>query len=107
MSALNPQIPLQPSANQIIHNYITVETAAEITGYNIQYLRRLLRSGKLTGTKVGQVWLIKLSALELYFQERESCFDRRCGPKSTVTDETFSFVNAPCIQTYTEKDKEE
>jgi len=98
MSAFNPQI---------IDNHMAVQSAAEFTGYNVQYLRRLLRAGKLSGTKIGQVWLIKLASLEAYFQERDSSSDRRCGPKSTVTDEMYSIVNTPCLQTYTEEVQEE
>jgi len=37
-----------------------VQAAAEATGYNIQYLRRLLRSGKLEGIKIGQMLLIDI-----------------------------------------------
>jgi hypothetical protein len=94
MSAFNPQV---------IDNHISVQAAAQFTGYNIQYLRRLLRARKLTVTKIRQVWLIKLSSLEAYFQERENSSDRRCGPKSAVIDEVYSNVNTLCLQTYTEE----
>ena len=107
MSVFNTQILLQPSNNQIIHNHITVQTASDISGYNVQYLRRLLRAGKLEAVQVGQVWLIKLSSLEAYFQEREGSSDRRCGPKGIWTYEMNSIVNTTCLQTYTEKNKEE
>ena len=42
------------STEILVEKYITVQAAAEITGYNIQYLRRLLRSGKLEGIKIDQ-----------------------------------------------------
>jgi hypothetical protein len=77
MSALNTQIPTNLSIGQVIANHIPVQAATHISGYNAQYLRRLLRAGKLDGVKVGQVWLIKLPSLEAYFQERESSSDRR------------------------------
>jgi len=35
-----------------INRHITVQAAAEVTGYNIQYLRRILRSGMLKGCKM-------------------------------------------------------
>jgi hypothetical protein len=47
-----------PTPNQVINNHITVQTAAEITGYNIQYIRRMLGSSVLEGIKISQVWLI-------------------------------------------------
>ena len=57
------QLPLfQFSSQQVIDNHITVQEAAEITGYNVQYLRRLLRAGKLEAIKVGQIWLVNLTS---------------------------------------------
>jgi len=49
---------LQSSKPVILDNIISVIAAAECTGYSQQYLRRLLRRGKLNGLKLGQVWLI-------------------------------------------------
>jgi len=43
---------------QVIHNHITVQEAAEITGYNTLYLRLILRAGKLDAMKIGQIWLV-------------------------------------------------
>ena len=39
----------------VVNNHITVQAAAEISGYSLQYLRRLLRCGKLAGLKIGLV----------------------------------------------------
>jgi hypothetical protein len=81
MSALNTQIPTYLSTEQAIVNHVSVESATEISGYNAQYLRRLLRAGKLEGVKVGQVWLINLASLQTYFSCAISSNDMRCGPK--------------------------
>jgi hypothetical protein len=81
MSALNTQIPTNLSTKQVIANHISVEAATEISGYNAQYLRRLLRAGKLNGVKVGQVWLIHLTSLQTYFSSALSSNDMRFGPK--------------------------
>ena len=76
-----------PNTSQQFHNgilvnrHITVQAAAEVTGYNIQYLRRILRSGVLKGVKIGQLWLIEMQSLEMYLQHVESTSDRRCGPR--------------------------
>ena len=40
-----------------------------------------MRSGKLKGIKIGQLWLIEMEALEMYLQHVESTSDRRCGPR--------------------------
>ena len=81
MIAFNTQSTSQSKTPPIINNHVTVNTAAEVTGYNIQYLRRLLRSGTLEGIKIGQIWLIEMQSLEMYLQHTESTSDRRCGPR--------------------------
>jgi len=65
----------------LINQHVTVQATADVTGYNIQYLRRLLRSGTLEGIKIGQIWLIDVDSLEAYLQHVEATSDRRCGPK--------------------------
>jgi len=65
----------------LINHHITVHAAAKVTGYNIQYLRRMLRSGVLKGVKIGQMWMIEMDALETYIKRVESTSDRRCGPR--------------------------
>ena len=81
MISLTTQTTSQSSTNHIINNHITVNNAAEIPDYNIQYLRRLLRSGTLEGIKIGQIWLIEMESLETYLQHVENTSDRRCGPR--------------------------
>ena len=39
-------------------DYITARTAAEMSGCNQQYLRRLLRGNILISKRLGQLWLI-------------------------------------------------
>ena len=65
----------------LITQHITVQAAADATGYNIQYLRRLLRSGTLEGVKIGQMWLIDTESLAAYLDHIDTTSDHRCGPK--------------------------
>jgi len=83
MSALNTHIPTNLLTEKVIANHISVQAATEISGYNAQYLRRLLRAGILDGVKVGQVWLIDLASLQTYISCALSSNDMRCGPKGT------------------------
>jgi excisionase family DNA binding protein len=69
----------------VLEKHLSVKAAAETFGYNGQYLRRLLRAGRLEGTKVGQVWLIKLSSLEEHLRNGQTVQDRRFGPQGIVT----------------------
>ena len=81
ISFKSPYIPPQINTGILISKHITVQAAAEVTGYNIQYLRRILRSGVLRGIKIGQMWLIEMESLEAYLQRVEGTSDRRCGPR--------------------------
>jgi hypothetical protein len=51
---------------------ITVAEASARTGYTIQHLARLLRTGKIAGRKLGPVWVTTVEAVEVY---------RRSDPK--------------------------
>jgi excisionase family DNA binding protein len=64
----SPSISQKSKTGILINQHITVQAAAEATGYNIQYLRRMLRSGALKGVKIGQMWLIDMEALETYLE---------------------------------------
>lgn len=65
----------------VLENCLSVKVAAEYSGYSQQYLRRLLRLGKLTGLKIGQLWLIEMGAFEVYLAHGENSKDHRFGPK--------------------------
>ncbi|MBT3189728.1 MAG: hypothetical protein HN736_16140 [Anaerolineae bacterium] len=47
----------------------------------MQYLRRLLRNSKIEGIKIGQLWLIDISALDIYIEQALDATDQRFGPK--------------------------
>ena len=65
----------------IFNNCISVKAAAFHSGYNLQYLRRLLRDSRLTGMKLGQTWLIDKSTFEAYLENAVSSKDNRFGPQ--------------------------
>jgi hypothetical protein len=79
VSFITPNISQQFHTGILVNRHITVQVAAEVTGYNIQYLRRILRSGMLKGIKIGQMWLIEME--EAYLKRVETASDRRCGPR--------------------------
>ena len=65
----------------VFNNCISVKAAAFHSGYNVQYQRRLLRDGRLTGMKLGQAWLLDLRTFEAYMQDAHQTNDKRFGPK--------------------------
>jgi excisionase family DNA binding protein len=60
---------------------MSVKAAAIHSGYNVQYLRCLLRDGRLIGMKLGQSWLIDKHKLEAYLENANHTQDKRFGPK--------------------------
>ena len=69
------------SSPKVLSNHISVQVAAKYSGYSTQYLRRLLRNGKLEGVKIGQLWLVDISALDVYLEQAYDAIDQRFGPK--------------------------
>ncbi len=69
------------SNSLVVTNHISVQAAAEFSGYSLQYLRRLLRCDKLPGLKIGQVWLIDKDDFDAYLEKAINATDRRFGPK--------------------------
>ena len=65
----------------VFNNCISVKGAAFHSGHNAQYLRRLLRDGKLTGMKLGQTWLIDKGTFEAHLENANRTLDKRFGPK--------------------------
>lgn len=68
------------SPSVVVNNHISVRAAAEFSGYSLQYIRRLLRRGKLVGIKIGQVWLIDKTTFDRYLKMAAQVTDRRFGP---------------------------
>ena len=67
--------------SEITGEYLTVKLAAKISGYNQQYLRRLLRRGKLRTIKIGQIWLIDSRSFLDYLKLANHSNDNRFGPQ--------------------------
>jgi excisionase family DNA binding protein len=65
----------------VLNNLISVKHPAECSDNSLQYMRRLLRTGKLAGLKLGQQWLIQMDSFEAYLENAENSKDHRFGPK--------------------------
>jgi len=66
---------------EFTNEYITVRSAAEFSGYNQQYLRRLLREGVFRTKKIGQIWLIDQRDIIDYLNDAKQSKDQRFGPQ--------------------------
>ena len=69
------------SKPRVIENCISVKDASKYSGYSQQYLRRLLRIGKLAGLKLGQLWLIELESFQLFLTKAKESNDYRFGTR--------------------------
>jgi len=63
--------------------WLTVQQAATISGYHAEYLRIVVRAGKIVAHKFGPVWAISKNSLLAYKQAAEKSDDGRHGPKVT------------------------
>lgn len=62
-------------------DYVTADEAAEIAGYHVNYIRRLMRAHKIKGRKAGLVWLIERESLHAYMERI-----RALGPQKFTPD---------------------
>lgn len=62
---------------------VSIKEASTQSGYNEEYLRRLIRLGKLEAVKVGPAYLIRVESLNQYLAEMRaaSVEDARAGPR--------------------------
>ena len=72
--------------SDVILSHIPVQKASEHSRYSQQYLRRILRQGRIEGLKVGAVWLIQIGSLESQLSLANSCRDRHFGPRGVCGD---------------------
>lgn len=65
-------------------DWISTAEAAELTGYNLEYIRRLIRTGKIKATRKGHDFWIDRASLVEYLQtiRAKSKKDKRHGPRS-------------------------
>ena len=73
--------PHDLSSGVVLDNFMSIDAAAEYSGYNAQYFRRLMRRGAIEGGKIGQVWLVSIASIDAYLKEIRESGDRRYGPR--------------------------
>jgi hypothetical protein len=64
-------------------DWISVEEAAQNTGYSIEQVRRLIRGGLVQAQKKGAMWWVDRQSLDIYVQEAKISEDKRKGPKTS------------------------
>jgi excisionase family DNA binding protein len=61
--------------------WLTVQEAAKLSGYNPDYIRELIRQGKIKAQKFSIVWMVSRDSFSEYMQKAQSMGEKR-GPKT-------------------------
>lgn len=64
-----------------IDGWITTRAAAELSGYTVVYIRRLIRKGRVEATRAGRDWLVNRSSLLAYKAWMEALGTRKYTPR--------------------------
>lgn len=64
-------------------DWMSVEEAAEWSGYNAEQIRRLIRGQAIKAQKKGPMYWVNKQSLAAYVRDAKRSTDRRKGPKSS------------------------
>lgn len=62
--------------------WISVEEAVELSQYNAQHIRYLIREKKIVAQKKGVMWWVDRKSLLAYIKVATHSSDKRWGPKA-------------------------
>jgi excisionase family DNA binding protein len=60
--------------------WLTLNQAAELSGYHVNHIRRLIWKGEVDARKFGPVWAVNRQSLVAYLKEMQERGEKR-GPK--------------------------
>lgn len=63
-------------------DWITTQEAAELSGYHVNHIRRLIRYDSIRARKFGPVWQVSRQSLLAYMDASEKSGDKRRGGRS-------------------------
>ncbi len=55
-----------------MEDWLTTYEAVRISGYELDYIRKLVRAGKIAGRKWGQSWQVSRTSLQEFLQARRA-----------------------------------
>lgn len=67
----------------MVYDWVSVAEAAELSGYEPDYIRKLVRAGKIKARKVVTVWTVDRQSLLTYLDVVKRRGEKR-GPKKGV-----------------------
>jgi excisionase family DNA binding protein len=60
-----------------MEDWLTTYEAADLSGYELDYIRKLIRAQKVLGRKWGQSWQVSRQSLMEFIDEREKQGEKR------------------------------
>lgn len=60
--------------------YVSVDEGSNITGYSVQYIRRLIRKHRIEATKKGGMYWVNLESLKTYKAEMDTLGKDKFSP---------------------------
>jgi len=63
-----------------IEGWVTTQQAAELSGYTVVYVRRLIKRGRVEAIKTGRDWLINHSSLLAYKAKMDTLGTQKHNP---------------------------
>lgn len=60
-----------------MEDWLTTYEAVQISGYELDYIRKLVRAKKITGRKWGQSWQVSRKSLQEFIKNREKQGEKR------------------------------
>jgi excisionase family DNA binding protein len=57
--------------------WLTVNEAAELSGYNAEYIRELIRQGKIKARKFSIVWMVSQESLTAFLKKAQEMGEKR------------------------------
>ena len=54
-----------------MEKWLTVQEAAELSGYHPDYVRQLIRAGKVSAKKFSIVWMVDRASLQSYIRDQK------------------------------------
>lgn len=72
--------PQATNVEQSLGTFVTVSKAAETSSYTKQYIRYLIRQGKIKAERQVGIWLVDLESLQAYEQEMDEIGPQKYAP---------------------------
>jgi len=66
--------------------WITTDEAAALSGYHVNYVRRLMRNGRLKGKKAGLMWWVDRDSLQNYLASVQALGAKKFDPRGALPE---------------------